>query len=98
MSVRTIKMFEKGTNVDFHLTMNPRLRQERPFRGTVVNYPPGQYTQKILTKNRDLVEAPVILIKIKTAKIGEFTVDARCVKSVKATEKDLQMLQDSFGR
>ena len=98
MSVETIKMLEKGTKVDFSLTMSPRLRQKRPFRGVVVNYPRGQFTQKIFTKDKTVIEVPVILIRIKTDKRGEFTVDARGVNTVKATKKDLLELKNRFGK
>lgn len=98
MSVETIKMFEKGTKVDFNLTMNPRLRQERPFRGMIINYPRGQFTQKIFTKDKKVVEIPTILIRIKTDKRGEFVVDARGVKAAKATKEDLLELKNCFGK
>lgn len=98
MSVETIKMLEKGTKVDFHLTMNPRLRQGQPFCGAVINYPRGQFTQKILTKHNKVVEIPAILVRVRTVEMGEFTVDARGVKMAKATEGDLQNLQNRFGR
>lgn len=98
MSVETIKMFEKGMKVDFHLTINPRLRQEQPFCGVVVNYPRGQFTQKILAKNNRVVEIPVILVRVRTVEMGEFVVDARGVKATKATEGDLQQLRNCFGK
>jgi len=98
MSVETIKMFEKGMKVDFYLTMNPRLRQGQPFRGAVVNYPRGQFTQKILTKNSKVVEIPVILVRVRTVEMGEFVVDARGAEAAKATEGDLRELRNRFGK
>ena len=101
--IETIKMLEKGTKVNFVLTINPTLRQKHPFRGTVVNYPRGHFTQKIFTKrgthqpDKGVKEYPVILIRIKTTKRGEFVVDARGVKAIKPAKADLQSLKDKFN-
>ena len=93
MSVKTIKMMEKGTVVDFCLTMNPKFNQL--FRGVVINYPRGHLTEKIHTKNRKVIEYPAICIRVRSRE-GEFVVNARSVKAAESTEitqEEIQKLQ-----